>query len=189
MAAHEGGRSGVRLVTSGIAGALDRRQARLADKGRATFEEAKRSNARRRLLRRLADPAHHAPFEEGDPLVHAPQAWQLPGARIEGGQCLDGDVVDAGRAGRRPAPQAQRLDAVARVLRPGLEEPRASAAAPAPAPAAAPAAPTEPPSIKEMKETIRKAGLATADLLERPHVEERYKKALARLAKAVDLTV
>ena len=67
-------------------------------------------------------------------------------------------------------------------------EPRASAAAPAPAPAAAPAAPTEPPSIKEMKETIRKAGLATADLLERPHVEERYKKALARLAKVVDLT-
>ena len=32
------------------------------------------------------------------------------------------------------------------------------------------------------------AGLATADLLERPHVEERYKKALARLAKVVDLT-
>ena len=69
-------------------------------------------------------------------------------------------------------------------------EPRASAAAPAPAPAAAPtpAPPAPPPSIKEMKETIRKAGLATADLLERPHVEERYKKALARLAKVVDLT-
>ena len=32
------------------------------------------------------------------------------------------------------------------------------------------AAPAPPPSIKEMKETIRKAGLATADLLERPHV-------------------
>ncbi len=69
-------------------------------------------------------------------------------------------------------------------------EPRAPAAAPAPAPAPpmAPAAPAPPPSIKEMKETIRKAGLATADLLERPHVEERYKKALARLAKVVDLT-
>jgi len=35
----------------------------------------------------------------------------------------------------------------------------------------------------------QKPGLATADLLERPHVEERYKKALARLAKVVDLTV
>ena len=72
-------------------------------------------------------------------------------------------------------------------------EPRGAAApAAAPAPATAPpmasAAPAPPPSIKEMKETIRKAGLATADLLERPHVEERYKKALARLAKVVDLT-
>ena len=57
----------------------------------------------------------------------------------------------------------------------------------APLPGRRPRAP--PPSIKEMKETIRKAGLATADLLERPHVEERYKKALARLAKVVDLTV
>ncbi|CAH0371151.1 unnamed protein product [Pelagomonas calceolata] len=73
-------------------------------------------------------------------------------------------------------------------------EPRGAAApaaapAPATAPPMAPAAPAPPPSIKEMKETIRKAGLATADLLERPHVEERYKKALARLAKVVDLTV
>jgi hypothetical protein len=72
-------------------------------------------------------------------------------------------------------------------------EPRASAAAPAPTPAAAPtpappAAPTEPPSIKEMKATITRAGLPTADLLERADVEERYKKALARLAKVVDLT-
>ena len=72
-------------------------------------------------------------------------------------------------------------------------EPRGAAAPaavppPAPAPPTAPAAPAPPPSIKEMKETIRKAGLATADLLERPHVEERYKKALARLAKVVDLT-
>jgi pimeloyl-ACP methyl ester carboxylesterase len=72
-------------------------------------------------------------------------------------------------------------------------EPRGAAApsaapAPATAPPMAPAAPAPPPSIKEMKETIRKAGLATADLLERPHVEERYKKALARLAKVVDLT-
>ena len=93
MAAHEGGRSDVRLVTSGTAGALDRRQARLADKGRATFEEAKRSNARRRFLCRLADPAHNAPFEEGDPLVHAPLAWQLPEERIERAQCFDGDVI------------------------------------------------------------------------------------------------
>ena len=73
-------------------------------------------------------------------------------------------------------------------------EPRGAAApAAAPAPATAPpmasAAPAPPPSIKEMKETIRKAGLATADLLERSHVEERYKEALARLAKVVDLTV
>ena len=61
-------------------------------------------------------------------------------------------------------------------------------APPAPAPAP-PTAPAAPPSIKEMKETIRRAGLATADLLERSHVEERYKEALARLAKVVDLTV
>ena len=87
-----------------------------------------------------------------------------------------------------PAPSATDREAE-RAARLRFFEPRASAAAPAPAPAAAPAAPTEPPSIKEMKETIRKAGLATADLLERPHVEERYKKALARLAKVVDLTV
>ena len=86
-----------------------------------------------------------------------------------------------------PAPSAADREAE-RAARLRFFEPRASAAAPAPAPAAAPAAPTEPPSIKEMKETIRKAGLATADLLERPHVEERYKKALARLAKVVDLT-
>ena len=45
------------------------------------------------------------------------------------------------------------------------------------------------PSIKEMKATITRAGLPTADLLERADVEERYKKALARLAKVVDLTV
>ena len=44
------------------------------------------------------------------------------------------------------------------------------------------------PSIKEMKATITRAGLSTADLLERADVEERYKKALARLAKVVDLT-
>ena len=44
------------------------------------------------------------------------------------------------------------------------------------------------PSIKEMKATITRAGLPTADLLERADVEERYKKALARLAKVVDLT-
>ena len=72
-----------------------------------------------------------------------------------------------------------------RVRLPSLQRAAAPAAPPAPATAPTLAAP---PSIKEMKETIRKAGLATADLLERPHVEERYKKALARLAKVVDLT-
>ena len=94
---------------------------------------------------------------------------------------------DDNAAPAAPAPSATDREAE-RAARLRFFEPRASAAAPAPAPAAAPAAPTEPPSIKEMKETIRKAGLATADLLERPHVEERYKKALARLAKVVDLT-
>ena len=102
---------------------------------------------------------------------------------------------DAAPAAPAAAPSATDREAE-RAARLRFFEPRASAAAPAPAPAAAPTpappaaptAPTEPPSIKEMKETIRKAGLATADLLERPHVEERYKKALARLAKVVDLT-
>ena len=102
---------------------------------------------------------------------------------------------DAAPVAPAAAPSAADREAE-RAARLRFFEPRASAAAPAPAPAAAPTpappaaptAPTEPPSIKEMKETIRKAGLATADLLERPHVEERYKKALARLAKVVDLT-
>ena len=97
------------------------------------------------------------------------------------------DYDNAAPAAPTAAPSAADREAE-RAARLRFFEPRAAAAAPAPAPAAAPAAPTEPPSIKEMKETIRKAGLATADLLERPHVEERYKKALARLAKAVDLT-
>jgi len=91
-----------------------------------------------------------------------------------------------------PAPSATDREAE-RAARLRFFEPRGAAApaaapAPAPAPPMAPAAPAPPPSIKEMKETIRKSGLATADLLERPHVEERYKKALARLAKVVDLT-
>ena len=97
------------------------------------------------------------------------------------------DYDNAAPAAPTAAPSAADREAE-RAARLRFFEPRAAAAAPAPAPAAAPAAPTEPPSIKEMKETIRKAGLATADLLERPHVEERYKKALARLAKVVDLT-
>ena len=42
----------------------------------------------------------------------------------------------------------------------------------------------EAPTIKKMKETIRRAGLGVADLLERPHMEERYQQALARLAEA-----
>ena len=98
------------------------------------------------------------------------------------------DYDNAAPAAPTAAPSAADREAE-RAARLRFFEPRASAAAPAPAPAAAPAAPAPPPSIKEMKETIRKAGLATADLLERPHVEERYKKALARLAKVVDLTV
>ena len=99
---------------------------------------------------------------------------------------------DAAPAAPAAAPSASDREAE-RAARLRFFEPRgaaAPAAAPAPATASptAPAAPAPPPSIKEMKETIRKAGLATADLLERPHVEERYKKALARRAKVVDLT-
>ena len=100
---------------------------------------------------------------------------------------------DDNAAPAAPAPSATDREAE-RAARLRFFEPRGAAApaaapAPATAPPMAPAAPAPPPSIKEMKETIRKAGLATADLLERPHVEERYKKALARLAKVVDLTV
>jgi hypothetical protein len=101
---------------------------------------------------------------------------------------------DAAPAAPAAAPSAAAREAE-RAARLRFFEPRGAAAStpapPAPVPAlpTAPAAPAPPPSIKEMKETIRKAGLATADLLERPHVEERYKKALARLAKVVDLTV
>ena len=53
--------------------------------------------------------------------------------------------------------------------------------------AAAPAAmETEPTkvSIKTMKEVIRSAGLATADLLEKRDIEARYKQAQARLEEA-----
>jgi tetratricopeptide (TPR) repeat protein len=38
--------------------------------------------------------------------------------------------------------------------------------------------------IKDMKATIKRAGLSTSDLLERQQVEERYEMALARLAEA-----
>ena len=102
------------------------------------------------------------------------------------------DDDNAAPAAPAAAPSATDREAE-RAARLRFFEPRGAAApaaapAPATAPPMAPAAPAPPPSIKEMKETIRKAGLATADLLERPHVEERYKKALARLAKVVDLT-
>ena len=97
----------------------------------------------------------------------------------------DDDAPAAPSATDREAERAARL----RFFEPRGAAAPAAAPAPATAPPMAPAAPAPPPSIKEMKETIRKAGLATADLLERPHVEERYKKALARLAKVVDLTV
>ena len=40
------------------------------------------------------------------------------------------------------------------------------------------------PSIKEMKATITRAGLPTADLLERADVEARYAEAQARLVEA-----
>ena len=40
------------------------------------------------------------------------------------------------------------------------------------------------PSIKEMKATITRGGLPTADLLERADVEARYAEAQARLAEA-----
>ena len=49
---------------------------------------------------------------------------------------------------------------------------------------APPAPPAPAKSIKVMKEAIRAAGLATSDLLERSHVEERYEQALARLEEA-----
>ena len=39
-------------------------------------------------------------------------------------------------------------------------------------------------SLKTMKQTIKDAGLPTADLFERQHVEERYAQAKARLAEA-----
>ena len=53
--------------------------------------------------------------------------------------------------------------------------------------AAAPAAMETKPtkvSIKTMKEVIRSAGLATADLLEKRDIEARYKQAQARLEEA-----
>ena len=39
-------------------------------------------------------------------------------------------------------------------------------------------------SIKQMKESIREAGLPTADLLERGDIDARYAEAVARLAEA-----
>ena len=39
-------------------------------------------------------------------------------------------------------------------------------------------------SVKTMKETIRSAGLATADLLEKRDIEARYAEALTRLDEA-----
>ena len=48
--------------------------------------------------------------------------------------------------------------------------------------ASGPAPPRSP--IKDMKATIKRAGLSTSDLLERQQVEERYEMALARLAEA-----
>mmetsp|Transcript_13661 Transcript_13661/g.42286 ORF Transcript_13661/g.42286 Transcript_13661/m.42286 type:complete len:290 (-) Transcript_13661:912-1781(-) len=39
-------------------------------------------------------------------------------------------------------------------------------------------------SLKEMKETIKTAGYGTADIFERPEIEQRYAEALDRLAEA-----
>ena len=50
------------------------------------------------------------------------------------------------------------------------------------APPPAQRARTDAVSIKDMKETIRQAGLGVADLLERSDVEARYARAQARLA-------
>ncbi len=51
------------------------------------------------------------------------------------------------------------------------------------APAAMEAEPTK-VSVKTMKETIRSAGLPTADLLEKRDIEARYAEALTRLDEA-----
>ena len=42
-------------------------------------------------------------------------------------------------------------------------------------------------SIKQMKESIREAGLPTADLLERGDIDARYAEAVSRLAEAEQL--
>ena len=42
-------------------------------------------------------------------------------------------------------------------------------------------------SIKQMKESIRAAGLPTADLLERADIDARYAEAVGRLAEAEQL--
>ena len=44
--------------------------------------------------------------------------------------------------------------------------------------------PPPPPSISMMKDAIARAGLSTADLLERSDVEARYREALTRLPRA-----
>ena len=44
-------------------------------------------------------------------------------------------------------------------------------------------------SIKQMKESIRAAGLPTADLLERADIDARYAEAVGRLAEAEQLNV
>ena len=109
----------------------------------------------------------------------------------------DGDAPAAPAA----PPSAAEVEA-ARAARLRFFEPRAAApaaAGPSPAEPASttpavpdgeptsappPATPVAPPSIKEMKETIKRAGLRTSDLLERSDVEMRYAEALARLSSA-----
>ena len=45
---------------------------------------------------------------------------------------------------------------------------------------------TDAVSIKEMKETIKRAGLPTKDLIDKPGTETRYAEALARLAERAE---
>ena len=55
-----------------------------------------------------------------------------------------------------------------------------------PPPRPAQRARTDAVSIKEMKETIKRAGLPTKDLIDKPGTETRYAEALARLAERAE---
>ena len=66
------------------------------------------------------------------------------------------------------------------VRKPAIRHRSIEAAAFQPEPAAMETEPTK-VSVKTMKETIRRAGLSTADMLEKRDIEARYKQAQARL--------